>query len=255
MNPFPTAFSLDEEVALVSGGGTGIGRAIAECLHAAGATVVIIGRREEALREVVSSLGGRAHYRVHDVNRFGEAEGLAGEIALTLGPVTCLVNNAGVHLKKEALATTTEEFQQVLNTHLLGAHALTAAFSPAMLERGRGSILFTASMASIFGIPKVVAYTAAKTAIVGVVKALSTELAPRGVRVNAVAPGWIESPMMRRALDDDPARREKILGRTPMGRFGTAREIGWAAVYLASPAAAFVTGVTLPVDGGASIGF
>jgi NAD(P)-dependent dehydrogenase (short-subunit alcohol dehydrogenase family) len=255
MNSFPQIFSLDGEVALISGGGTGIGRAMAECMHAAGATVVLVGRREANLREAVEALGERAHYRVHDVAAFDQAPGLVAEVAEAIGPVSCLVNNAGVHLKKDAVETSVEEFQGVLDIHLLGAHALTSAVAPGMLARRRGSILFTASMASLFGIPKVIAYTAAKTAIVGMVKALSTELAPSGIRVNAIAPGWIETEMLHQALDADPPRKAKILGRTPMGRFGRAEDIGWAATYLSSPAAAFITGVTLPVDGGASIGF
>lgn len=255
MKAFPAVFSLEGEVALISGGGTGIGRAIAECMHAAGATVVLVGRREANLQEAVAALGERAHYRVHDVTEFDRAPALVQELTDAIGAPTCLVNNAGAHLKKDAVLTSTDEFQQILDIHLLGAHALTTAVAPGMIERRHGSILFTASMASIFGIPKVIAYSAAKTAMVGMVKALSTELSPAGVRVNAIAPGWIETDMMSKALDADPVRRDKILGRTPMGTFGQVHDIGWAAVYLVSPAAAFVTGVTLPVDGGASIGF
>ena len=110
-------------------------------------------------------------------------------------------------------------------------------------------------MASLFGIPQVVAYSAAKSAYVGMVRTLAVELGPQGIRVNAIAPGWIESDMMNAALSKDPARSAKILSRTPLNRFGQAEDIGWAAVYLCSPAAKFVTGVVLPVDGGASIGF
>jgi gluconate 5-dehydrogenase len=110
-------------------------------------------------------------------------------------------------------------------------------------------------MASLFGIPKVVAYAAAKSAYMGMVRTLAAEVSPDQVRVNAIAPGWIDSEMMRKALACDPVRRDKILGRTPMGTFGEADDIGWAAVYLCSPAAKFVTGIVLPVDGGVSIGF
>jgi gluconate 5-dehydrogenase len=151
--------------------------------------------------------------------------------------------------------TTPEEFGQVLQTHVIGAHALTRAVLPGMIERRHGNVLFIASMASLFGIPEVVAYSAAKSAYLGMVRTLAAEVSSQNVRVNAIAPGWIESDMMRKALDGDPARRDKILGRTPMGRFGEAEDIGWAAVYLCSPAARFVTGVVLPVDGGVSIGF
>jgi len=124
-----------------------------------------------------------------------------------------------------------------------------------MLERGHGSILMTASMASLFGIPLVFAYSAAKSAYVGMTRALAAEVSSQGVRVNAIAPGWIDSPMLRKALAGDEQRSGRILGRTPMGCFGDPSDIGWAAVYLCSPAAKFVTGVVLPVDGGASIGF
>jgi NAD(P)-dependent dehydrogenase (short-subunit alcohol dehydrogenase family) len=107
----------------------------------------------------------------------------------------------------------------------------------------------------LFGIPLVVAYAAAKTAQLGMVRTLAAELSHSGVRINAIAPGWIETEMSRKAMEGDPARREKVLSRTPLRRFGTPDDIGWAAVYLCSPAAKFITGAVLPVDGGASIGF
>jgi gluconate 5-dehydrogenase len=135
------------------------------------------------------------------------------------------------------------------------AFSLTTAVLPGMIQRKHGNILFTASMASLFGIPLVAAYSAAKSAHLGLVRSLATEVSPHGVRVNAIAPGWIESAMMLKALNGDPGRSKKILGRTPLNCFGTAEDVGLAAVYLCSPAAKFVTGVTLPVDGGASIGF
>lgn len=162
---------------------------------------------------------------------------------------------AGVHLKKLAVDTSPEEFLTVMSTHVIGAHALTQALLPGMIQRKHGSVIFIASMASLFGIPKVVAYSAAKSAYVGMVRTLAAEVSADNVRVNAIAPGWIDSDMMRQALAGDPARRDKILGRTPMGKFGDADDIGWAAVYLCSPAAKFVTGVVLPVNGGVSIGF
>src|SRR6185437_6613623 len=155
----------------------------------------------------------------------------------------------------KAIDTTPEEFRAVLETHLVAAFSLTRAVLPSMLERKHGSVLFTASMASLIGVPLVCAYSAAKSAYLGMVRSLAAEVSPRGVRVNAIAPGWIESDMMRKALHGDAERSGKILGRTPLNRFGRAEDIGWAAVYLCSPAAEFVTGTVLPVDGGASIGF
>lgn len=136
-----------------------------------------------------------------------------------------------------------------------GAFAMTRAVLPSMLNQRHGSILFIASMVSLIGMPQVVAYAAAKSAYLGMVRSLATELSPNGLRVNGIAPGWIESPMLHQALNNDPARRERIIVRTPMGRFGDSDDIGHAAVYLCSRAAKFITGVILPVDGGASIGF
>jgi len=254
--PSRNPFNLDGQTALVTGGATGLGFGMARCFVAAGARAVLVGRREDELKKAVARLGAQAKYVCHDVTKVGEADKLVETATRTAGaPMDILVNNAGVHLKKPAVETTPEEFLTVLNTHVIGAHALTRAVLPDMIQRRRGNILFTASMAALFGLPKVIAYSAAKSAYVGMVRTLATEVSMHNVRVNAIAPGWIDSDMMRKALDGDSARRDKILGRTPMNRFGDADDIGWAAVYLCSPAAKFVTGVVLPVDGGVSIGF
>jgi NAD(P)-dependent dehydrogenase (short-subunit alcohol dehydrogenase family) len=252
---YPAVFSLEGEVALITGGGTGIGLAIARAMAAAGARVVLVGRRQAELAGAAGAIGPLASYLVHDVTRLSEAPALAERAASLAGPVTCLVNNAGIHLKKPAVDTTPEEFERVIQTHVFGAHALTRALVPGMIARGHGSVLFTASMASLFGIPQVIAYSAAKSAYVGMVRTYAVEFSPHGVRVNAIAPGWIETDMSAKALAGDPVRRDKILGRTPMAKLGKPEDIGWAAVYLASPAAKFVTGVVLPVDGGISVGF
>jgi gluconate 5-dehydrogenase len=171
------------------------------------------------------------------------------------GPITSLVNNAGIHLKKPAIDTTPEEFQKVLTTHILGAHALCRAVVPGMIERKHGNVLFMASMASLFGIPLVVAYSAAKSAMIGMIRTMATELSPHGVRVNGIAPGWIQTDMSTKAFESDPARKNKIISRTPMARLGDPSDVGWAAVYITSPAAKFITGTILPVDGGVSMGF
>jgi NAD(P)-dependent dehydrogenase (short-subunit alcohol dehydrogenase family) len=250
------AFGLDGEVALVTGGGTGLGLGIASCLAAAGAKVVLVGRREAELAKGVAAIGGNAVYLARDITHFEGAPILIGDAERLAGaPISVLVNNAGIHLKKPAAETTTEQFQSVLATHLLAAHALNAAVLPGMLARSHGVILMTASMAAYMGVPLIIAYTAAKTACVGMTRALAAEVSGQGVRVNAIAPGWIESPMLREALAGDENRAQKILSRTPIGKFGRPEDIGWAAAYLCSPAAKFVTGVVLPVDGGASIGF
>ncbi len=250
------AFSLEGETALITGGGTGLGFGIAQCLAAAGARVVLVGRREAVLARAAAAIGSQACFVSHDVTRLDAAGALAAQAAeVAGGPVSILVNNAGIHLKKTAAETSTEAFQAVLATHVCAAQALLRAVLPGMLERRHGSILFIASMAALMGIPKVFAYSAAKSAYLGMTRALAAEVSAAGVRVNAIAPGWIDSPMLRTALEDDEARAQKILARTPATRFGKPEDIGWAALYLCSPAAKFVTGVVLPVDGGASIGF
>lgn len=246
-----SVFSLAGETALITGGGSGLGLGMAKCFVKAGAEVVIVGRREDVLKDAVHELGDAARYVVHDVTDLGSA----GELVRKAGEVSVLLNNAGTHLKKMAVDTSPEEFEMVMRTHVTASHALCAAVLPGMLERKHGSIIFTASMASFLSIPAVIAYTAAKSALAGMTRGLSAEVASEGVRVNAIAPGWIESPMLRKALDGDPDRSNKILSRTPMGSFGDPEDIGWAAVYLASPAAKFITGLVMPVDGGASTGF
>ena len=256
MNTPKNPFRLDGQTALITGGGTGLGFGIARCLAVAGAKVVLVGRREKELAKAAAEIGAAASFIAHDITQLNRAGELIAAAEKRAGsPVSILVNNAGIHVKKPAVATTPEEFQSVLTTHVCAAHALTAAALPGMISRGQGNVLFTASMAAIFGIPLVIAYSAAKSAYLGMVRSLATEVSGQGVRVNAIAPGWIESPMLRQALSGDPARSAKILGRTPMGRFGEPDDIGNAAVFLCSPAAQFITGVVLPVDGGASIGF
>jgi len=254
--PSLSPFNLIDEVALITGGGTGLGLAMARSFVASGAKVVLVGRREAELQKAARELGENACYVCHDVTNYAAAGELVAAATQKAGaPPSILVNNAGIHLKKPAVDTTPEEFATVLNTHVIGAHALTRAVLPGMIERRHGSVLFIASMASLFGIPLVVAYSAAKSAHLGMVRTLTAEVSKHGVRVNAIAPGWIETEMSRKAMDGDPARKQKILSRTPLGTFGRPEDIGWAAVYLSSPAAKFVTGAVLPVDGGVSIGF
>jgi len=250
------SFSLAGETALITGGGTGLGLGMAQCLAKAGARVVLVGRRKTELKQAVAEIGSQASFVAHDItelHRAGELIAVAEQVAGT--PISILINNAGIHLKKPAVDTTPEEFQSVLTTHVCASQALTAAVLPGMLHRSHGNILFTASMAALMGLPLVIAYSAAKSAYVGMVRTLASEVSGKGVRVNAIAPGWIESPMLHKALSGDTARTNKILSRTPMGRFGEPDDIGNAVVFLCSPAAKFITGVVLPVDGGASIGF
>jgi gluconate 5-dehydrogenase len=248
-------FDLTGQVALITGGGTGLGLGMAKCFTASGAKVVLVGRRREELDRACQTLGPAAFALAADVTKLETAPSIVEQAEKLAGPVSILVNNAGVHLKKPMIETSDAEFAAVLQTHVFGAFALTRETARRMAARKAGSILFTASMASLMGIPLVVAYSAAKSAYVGMVRTMSVELGAQGVRVNAIAPGWIASDMLDKALKGDPARQAKILGRTPLNRFGEPEDIGWAAVYLCSPAAKFVTGVVLPVDGGAAEAF
>ncbi len=251
MNPF----SLEGQTALITGGGTGLGFGIATSFVQAGAKVVIVGRREEELSKAVASLGDSASYQVHDITQLDQAQSLIDRVTDSHGGINILVNNAGIHIKKKAVETTDEDFQRMMQTHVFGAYALTRAVIPQMAARGSGSLLFMASMTSYIGMPLVVTYAAAKSAYLGIVHTLSTELAPQGIRVNGIAPGWIDSDITRVALGKDPERKQKVMMRIAMGKMGEASDIGNAAVYLSSPAAKYVSGVILPVDGGALNGF
>ncbi len=250
-----SAFDLTGQTALITGGGTGLGFGMAKCFVASGAKVVLVGRRKKELNRARAALGKPAFALQGDVTKLETAPAIIDQAEKLAGPISILVNNAGVHLKKPTIETSDAEFAKVIETHVFGAFALTREAARRMIARKSGSILFTASMASLMGIPLIVAYSAAKSAYVGMVRSLATEWGASGVRVNAIAPGWIASDMLEQALSGDPARKSKILGRTPMNKFGEPDDIGWAAVYLCSPAAKFVTGVVLPVDGGAAIGF
>ncbi len=255
MRSIDRAFSLSGETALITGGGTGLGFGVARCLVAAGAKVVLLGRRKDALARACAALGPGALALPGDLTRLDRVPAMAARAEKLAGPISLLVNNAGVHLKKPAVETSDAEFAAIVQTHVFGAFALTREVGRRMVERRRGSVVFTASMTALMGMPLVVAYSAAKSAYRGMVRSLAAEWGPHGVRVNAIAPGWIASEMLDQALKGDPARKAKILGRTPLGRFGEPDDIGWAVVYLASPAARFVSGILLPVDGGAAEAF
>ena len=250
-----SAFRLDGQLALITGGGTGLGFGICQAMTEAGARVVLTGRREDVLSQACGQLGSASAYLRHDVTNLPSIPGLVEQVENRFGPVDILVNNAGNYLKKSAVDTSDADFASVLHTHLFGAYALSRECGRRMLPRKRGSILMIVSMASLFGIPMVSAYSAAKSALLGLTRALTVEFSPHGVRVNAIAPGWFNTALNRKAYEADPARKQKILERTPVGRLGEEMDVGYAAVYLSSPAAKFVTGICLPVDGGASIGF
>lgn len=249
------AFRLDGEIALVTGGGSGIGFAIAQRCAEAGASVVICGRRESVLQKVVDEIGNNVTYQVFDITDVDKIPSFLDDVRNKVGSPTILVNNAGINMIKPAVETSDEDFNRTVRTHVHCAFALTKAVAPAMLERKKGSIVFISSLSSHIGFSNMAAYSAAKSAVLGIVRTLATEWSSLGVRINAIAPGFIETPMAQKHFYGDEERKKRILIRTPIGKLGEPDDIAHAAVYLCSPAAKYVTGTTLTVDGGTSIGF
>ncbi|MBN1782688.1 SDR family oxidoreductase [bacterium] len=247
--------SLKGRVALVTGGGTGLGLAIARnfCEHRI--RTIITGRRADILHAAKKELGRNAFVCVNDITQLELLPRIITDIENSFGHIDILVNNAGIHIKKEAVSLTDEEYQKVVLTNQVAVFALTREVAKKMTVRKRGSILMISSMASQYGIPNVIAYTAAKSAVEGMTRALAVELSPQGIRVNCIAPGFIKTDMSSKALNHDPERKRKVLSRTPIGRLGDPEDVANAALFLVSDAARYITGVVLPVDGGNSIGF
>ncbi len=249
-------YGLTGQTALVTGGGTGLGKAIATSLAQSGAKVVIAGRREEVLKAACAEIGAGTQYRVMDLTDIAGLAAAAEQLHHGFGPFDILVNNAGNTIKKPFADSTMAEFDSVFDVHVRGALELSRAIMARMTEVGKtGSVLFISSMTAYIGQPNVHGYTISKTAINGVIRALSAEFAQSGIRVNGVAPGWIDTDVFRTATKGDPERKAKIMGRIPMGTLGTPEDIGWACAFLCAPAAKYLTGQVLLVDGGGATGF
>jgi len=246
---------LQEKVAIVTGGGSGLGLAIAEKFTQNGIRTVIVGRDQQKLDDAKAQLGELAFAFSCDLSNLASIPALVKKVADQFGRIDILANNAGINMKKEFTEVTDEEFQTVITTNLCSVFAMSREVVKYMLERGSGNIINISSMAAQYGLPKVIAYSASKTAIDGMTRAMAVELSPKGIRVNAIAPGFIYSAMTDKALNTDPERKAKVFARTPMGHMGQPVDIGEAAFFLASDAAKYITGVVLPVDGGNSIGF
>lgn len=245
----------DKKIALITGGGSGLGFAIAKQFTENGITTIIAGRDTDKLNRAKETLGDHCQVRACDVTNLSAIPGFVQHIIEDFGKIDILVNNAGINQKKEFTEVTDEEFQRIISTNLCAVFSLSREVVKDMLKRNSGCIINISSMAAQYGLPKVIAYSASKTAIDGLTRAMAVELSPKGIRVNAIAPGFIYSDMTAKALDSDPERKAKVFGRTPMGHMGQPEDIGQAALYLASDGAKYVTGVVLPVDGGNSIGF
>ena len=240
-------FSLAGRRALVTGANTGIGRAIAECLAEAGAAILAAGRSPtDDTVAAIRANGGKAEPLALDL-----ADPLAGRSLFDrLPPVDILVNNAGVIRRADAVDFTEEDWDAALDVNLKAAFFLAQGFARAAFDRGAGgAIINIASLLAFQGGIRIASYTASKHGIAGLTKLLACEWAGRGINVNAIAPGYITTNNTE-ALRADPARNQAILERIPAGRWGEADDIGGTAVFLASPAAKYLHGAVIPVDGG-----
>ena len=246
---------MTNKIALITGGGSGIGLGIARQFLHSGAKVVITGRNPEKLQEARNELGEKCFVIQNDVTDKNSHQALVRQIENEIGPIDVLVNNAGMHSKVSSLEAEDDAFQEVIDINLNSVFALSREVLKMMVPRGRGSVINISSMSALYGLPQIAAYSSSKTALLGLTRALASEFSYSGVRINAIAPGFIESEMLNKVMKKDPERKQKVLGRTPMRRFGTPDEIGHSAVFLASDASKFITGICLPVDGGNAIGF
>jgi len=246
-------FDLTGRLAVVTGARRGIGRAMARGLAEAGADIIGVSATLEphgsAVEKDVIAAGRSFEAIAVDLADPGAVRALSERLAGGGRPVDILVNNAGTIRRTPAAQHADADWDLVLQVNLTAPFALARAVGATMISRGRGKIIFTASLLSFQGGINVPGYTAAKHGLAGLTKALANEWAPHGVNVNAIAPGYIATDNTR-ALQDDPVRSSAILDRIPAGRWGAADDIVGATVFLASDAAAYVNGTVLPVDGG-----
>lgn len=246
---------LDGKIVLVTGGSTGIGRATAQILAREGATVVIADIQDKEGAATVESIraeGGRAEYHRADVSDYAQIEALVADIAGRHGGLDGAFNNAGIEgptakIEDVSLA----DWDRVIRINLTGVFICMKCEIAQMMKQGRGgSIVSTASAAGLIGIPGAVSYNSAKHGVVGMTKTIALEYASRNIRVNAVCPGFIETPMLNRVTDASVKIREQLIRTVPMRRVANPTEIGDTVAWLMSDKSSYVTGVALPVDGG-----
>jgi len=248
-------FDLSGRVAIVTGGNGGIGFGIARGLAKAGARVVIAARnadKSEAAVGELKGLGAEALAIAVDVAAEQSVNAMVQETVERCGRVDILVNYAGINIRKPAQELALDEWQQVLNTNLTSTFLCARAVHPHLKRAGGGKVINVGSMMSLFGASFAPAYGASKGGVVSLTKSLAIAWAPDNIQVNAVLPGWVDTALTRHAREQVAGLHERVLARTPAGRWGANDDFEGIAVFLASPASAFVTGAAIPVDGGYS---
>ena len=244
-------FDLKGKVAIVTGGNGGIGLGMARGLAAAGARVVVAGRNAQKSAAAARELGGVA--LEVDVLRESDCKRLIKETSRQLGRVDILVNNAGINIRKQPQEYSLDEWRQVIDTNLTSAFACSQAAYAEMKKAGAGKIINIGSMMSIFGASFTTPYAASKGGIVQMTRGMACAWAKDNIQVNAVLPGWIDTDLTKRAREQVAGLHERVLARTPAGRWGDPADFAGIAVFLASPASDFLTGTAIPVDGGYSV--
>ena len=249
-------FDLSGKVAIVTGGGTGIGHGIALGLASCGATIAIAGRRRDKVDAAAADIvqqGGKAIARICDVADLNSVVDLIAGVAGELGGIDIVVNSAGVNARVPGPEEITPEcWDLILATNLTGTHYVSTTVLPEFKKRGRGKIINISSMMGIFGGKTIAAYAASKGGVEQYTKSCAIAWAAHNVQVNCIEPGWIETDMTR-ASRSDPSKSGHIIDRTPAARYGLPDDLAWPAVFLASAASDFITGISLPVDGGFAI--
>lgn len=215
----------------------------------------VIGRDKEKLEKACADFGKNCAPIVFDVTELDNMPWLVRKLTDEKGKIDILVNNAGINQKKNFTEVTDDEFRRILHTNVNSVFSLSREVIKTMMPRNSGCVINISSMAAHYGLPYVIAYTASKTAIEGMTRAMAVELAPSGIRVNCIAPGFIFTNMSSKALDSDPERKRRVLERTPMGKLGLPEDVANVAYFLASDESSFMTGAVIPIDGGNSVGF
>jgi len=247
-----SVFDLKEKTALVTGGNGGIGLGMARGLAEAGATVAIAGRDKSKNAQALKALGGKTISLEADLRDEQSCRAMVEQAAERLGRLDILVNNAGTNIRKPPQDYSLEEWKLVLDTNLTSAFVASQTAYPHLKRTGGGKIVNIGSMMSIFGASFVAPYGASKGGIVQLTRALACAWARDNIQVNAVLPGWIDTALTRKARQDIAGLHERVLARTPAGRWGAPEDLSGIAVFLCSPASDFITGTAIPVDGGYS---